>query len=125
LGAIGETVEKEVYGQEEKTPGSAGIVGGSSLGLLLAARVQGEDGNASGDRGDDEVLVEWVAATEEGYVEEHDGQQLTALGEQKGDVVNMGEAGVAKGAGETAGDGDEGERCKDAGRRNDGRNGAI
>lgn len=35
----------------------------------------------------------------------------------------MGEGGVAKGAGEAAGDGDEGQRCEDAGRGNDGGDG--
>lgn len=120
LGAVGEAVKEQVDGEQEEAPGGVGVVGHGLAVLLLAARVQGEDGDAGSDGGDDEVLVEGVPLAEDGDVEEHDGEELAALGEEEGDVVDVGEGGVAKGAGEAAGDGDEGERREDAGRGDDG-----
>ena len=55
-------------------------------------------------------------------MEEHDGEQLAALCEQKGDVVNVREAGVAKWAGETLRYGDKRERREDAAGGDDGWN---
>lgn len=91
--------------------------------MLLLARVQREDGDAGGDGRDDEILVQGVALAEDGDVEEHDGEELAALGEQEGDVVDVGETGVAKGAGETARDGHEGQGTENAARGDDGRHG--
>jgi hypothetical protein len=82
--------------------------------------VEGEDGDAEGDGADDEVLVGRVAAAPEGGVEEHDGDELAGLCEEEGDVVDVGEGGVAKGRGEGGGDGDEEEGEDDAPRREDG-----
>lgn len=82
--------------------------------------VQGEEGDAGGDEEDDEVFVEGVALAEDGEVQEHDGEQLAAFGEDEGDVVDVGEGGVAEGGGEAGGDGDEEEGGDDGPRGEDG-----
>lgn len=56
-------------------------------------------------------------------MEEHDREQLAALGEQEGDVVDVREARVPEGAGEGAGERDEEEGPEDAARGDDGRDG--
>lgn len=61
-----------------------------------------EDCYSGGHGGDDEVLVQRIPFPENGDVEEHDGEQLAALGEQERDVVDVREAGVAEGGGERA-----------------------
>lgn len=122
LSGVGEAVEQQVDGEKQETPRHVGLVRPGRLPVLLA-RVQSEDGDAGRDGRHDEVLVQRVALAENGDVEEHDGQQLAALGQQEGDVVDVRETGVPKGAGQTAGDGDEGQRAKDAARWDDGRRG--
>lgn len=119
LGAVGEAVEEQVDAEKEKTPRYVGLV---RLGrpLVLLARVQSEDGHTGRDGRDNEILVQRVALAENGDVQEHDGQQFAALGEQEGDVVDVRETGIAKGTGQAAGDGNEGQRAKDAARGNDG-----
>lgn len=79
LCAVGETIEEQVDAQEEQAPNNVGLV---RLGRLLAllAGVEGEDGDASGHSRHDKVLVEGVALAKDGDVEEHDGQELAALG---------------------------------------------
>lgn len=118
LGAVGEAVKEQVDGEQKHAPRHVGIVGARRL-LALAARVQREDGNAKSDGRNNEVLVQRVALAEDGDVQEHDGQQLAALGEQKGNVVNMRQTSVSKGAGETAGDGNKGQRGEDTARGDD------
>lgn len=109
LGAVGEPVEEEVDGEEEQSPRDVGaVLGIAAAVLLLLARVQGENGDAGGHRSDDEVLVQRVSLAEDGDVKKHDGQELAALGEEEGDVVNMRERGVAEGAGEGVCDRNEG-----------------
>ncbi len=71
--------------------------------------MQREDGDAGGDKEDDEIFVEGVRFAEDGEVEEHDGEEFAGFGEDEGDVVDVGEAGVAEGGGEGGGDGDEDE----------------
>jgi hypothetical protein len=71
------------------------------------ARVQREDGNPQGHGRHHQVLVQRVALAEDGNMEEHDGEQLAALGEDKGDVVNVGQRGVAKGGREGVCESDE------------------
>lgn len=61
--------------------------------------MEGEDGDARGDGRDDQVLVEGVALAEDGDVQEHDGEQLAALGQEEGDVVDVREARVPERAG--------------------------
>lgn len=46
-------------------------------------------------------------------MQEHDGEQLARFREDEGDVVDVGEAGVAEGRGEGGGDGDEDQRAED------------
>lgn len=124
LGAIRETVKQQVDAQQQQPPRDVGVVRlGRRRRLVLAARMQRKDGHAGRDGRDNEVLVQRVPLAEERDVEEHDGQQLAALGEQEGDVVDVREARVAERAGEARRDGDEGERAEDAARRNDGREG--
>ena len=118
LGAVGQAVKQQIDAQEQQAPGGVGIVRPRRLPLLLA-RVQREDGDAGRHRRHDQVLVERVALAEYRDVQEHDGQQLAALGEQEGDVVGVGEAGVAEGARQAAGDGDEGQRREEAARGDD------
>ena len=81
--------------------------------VFLAPRVEGEDGHAAGDGRDYEVLVQRVALAEDGDVEEHHRQELARLGEDVGDVVDVGEGGVAERGGEGVGEGDEEERGED------------
>lgn len=54
-------------------------------------------------------------------MQEHDGEQLAALGQYISNVVNVGKSGVAEGSGEGVGEGDEEERRKDLAVRNQGR----
>lgn len=124
LGAVGEAVEQEVDAEEEQAPGRVARLFRILSHVLFTAaaaagfpRVQREDRDAGRDGRDDQVLVEGVAAAEDGDVQQHDGQQLAALGQQEGDVVEVGEGGVAEGAGEGAGQRDEQERRQDAARR--------
>lgn len=123
LGAVGEAVEEEVDAEQEEPPGGVGAVGGA--GVAAAARVEGEDGDAGSDGGDDEVLVQGVPPAEDGDVQEHDGEELAALGEEEGDVVDVGERGVAERAGEAARGGHQGQGREDAGRRHDWRHRAA
>lgn len=58
--------------------------------------VEGEDGDAGRNGQDDEVLGQRVAAAEEGDVEEHDGEELAGFGEDKGQVIDVREGGVAE-----------------------------
>lgn len=93
LGCVCEPVEKQVDGEEEEAPGGGGAEGGSRRGggglgggrrtgaVGGGAAVQGEDGYAGGHGRHDGVLVQRVAAAEEGDVEGHDGEELAALGE--------------------------------------------
>ena len=119
LRAVGQAVEEEVDAEEEEAP--RGLAGGRAAGLGMAflARVQGEDGDAGGHGGDDEVLVERVALAEDGDVQEHDGQQLARLGEDEGDVVDVGERGVAEGGSEGRGEGHQEQRRDDGARGED------
>lgn len=89
------------------------------------ARVQGEDGDARGDGRDDEVLVQRVAAAEDGDVQRHDGQELARLGQDEGDVVDVRQRGVAEGGREGRGQGHEEEGREDGAGGEDGRAGAA
>lgn len=124
MGAVREAVEQEVDAQQQQPPGAVPLgPGRPAVALALLARVQGEDGDASRHGGHDHVLVKRVALAEDGDVEEHDGQQLAALCEQEGDVVDVGEGGVAEGGREGARQGDEQQRHQDARGWDDGRHG--
>lgn len=112
LGTIREAIKQEVNPQEEKSPRhicrlvhTAGLLRAA---VLLTRGVERKDGYAGCDGQDDEVLVQREASAEDGDVEEHDGEELAALGEEEGDVVNVCEAGVSEWAGEAARDGHEG-----------------
>lgn len=124
LGTIRQPIKQQIDPQQQQPPRRARLLAPHRL-LALLARVQGEDGDARRHGRDDEVLVQRVALAEDGDVEEHDGEQLAALGEQEGDVVEVREARVAKRAGQAARDGDEGQRREDAARGDDGRDGAA
>lgn len=80
---------------------------------MLLPGMQGEHGHACRDRRYDEVFVQRVAFPEDGDVEEHDRQQFAALGEDEGDVVDMGQGSVAEGGGEGRCEGHEEERGED------------
>lgn len=124
LGAVGEAIKQEVDAQQQQSPGQIRLLRQLRL-LGLFIRVEREDGHASGDGGHDGVLVNRVALPEDGDVEEHDGQQLAALGQQERDVVDVREAGVAKGAGQAVCDGDEHEGAEDAARGENRRHGGA
>lgn len=120
LDGVCEAVEKEIDAQQEHAPHDIllGVAAAGLAGRLGGSRVQGEDGNASSDKGHDSVLVDWVFPAEEGHVQEHDGEEFAGFGEDVGDVVNVAETGVAEGRGEglsdrdkqeTEGDGEGGE----------------
>lgn len=125
LGAVGQAVKQQVDAQQEEAPGGARVVGTRRRLLALLARVQGEDGDAERHGRDDEVLVQRIPPAEHGDVQEHDGEQLAALGEEEGDVVEVREGGVPKGAGEAAREGDEGEGGEDAARGDHGGDRAV
>lgn len=72
-----------------------------------------EHSDPGGDEGHDEIFVERVEFSEDGQVEEHDGEKFAGFGEDEGDVVDVGEGGVAEGGGERGGYGDENEGEKD------------
>lgn len=124
LGTVGKTIKEEVDTQQQQTPRDVCLLGPGGL-LMLAPRVEGEDGNAECHGGHDQVLVDGIALPEDCNVEEHDGEELAALGQQEGDVVDVRKAGVAKGTGQAVGDCDERERAEDAARREDGRHGSA
>lgn len=124
LGAVGEAIKQEVDAQQQQSPREIRLLGQLGL-LVLAIRVESEDGNASSDGGNDRVLVNRVALAENRNVEEHDGQQLAALGQQESDVVNVRKTGVAKGTGQTVCDGDKHEGAEDATRGENRRHGGA
>lgn len=124
LGTIRQPIKQQIDPQQQQPPRRARLLAPRRL-LALLARVQGKHGDARRHGRDDEVLVQRVALAEDGDVEEHDGEQLAALGEQKGDVVDVRQARVAKRAGQAARDGDEGQGREDAARGDDGRDGAA
>lgn len=124
LGAVGKAIKEEVDAQQQQTPRDVCLLRPGGL-LVLAPRVEGEDGHAKRHGGHDQVLVNGVALPEDCNVEEHDGEELAALCQQEGDVVDVRKAGVAKGTGQTIGDCDERERAEDAARREDGRHGCA
>lgn len=121
LRRVGQAVKEQVDAEQQHAPGGLARVAGGLV--LAAARVQREDGDAAGHGGDDQVLVERVALAEHGDVQEHDGEQLAALGEDVSDVVDVGEGGVAEGGGEGVGEGDEEERAQDLAVGDQGRGG--
>lgn len=69
--------------------------------------VESEDGDAGGDECDHEIFVEREVFAENGQVQEHDRKELTGLGEDEGDVVDVSEGGIAEGRGKRGSDGDE------------------
>lgn len=78
LGAVRQTIEQQVHAQQQQAPRAVAAV---RVPLLVRlARVQREDGDAGRHGGHHEVLVEGVAAPEDGDMQKHDGQQLAALG---------------------------------------------
>ena len=86
--------------------------------------VEGEEGDAGGNEGDDAIFIERVGFAEDGELEEHDGEELARFGEEEGDVVDVGEGGVAERGGEGGGDGDE-EEGREKGEGGDGRWGRL
>lgn len=124
LGAVGEPVEEQVDAEQQHAPGRLPAVrrGGPAL-VLLAPRVQREDGDAGRHGRDDEVLLQRVPPPEERDVEEHDGQQLARLGEREGDVVDVRERGHAEGRGQRLREGNQEQRREHAVRGDDGRDG--
>lgn len=84
------------------------------MALTLLTRVQREDGDAGRYGRHDHVLVQRVALAEDGDVQEHDGQQLAALGEQEGNVIDVRERGITEGGRERARQRDEQEWHQDA-----------
>lgn len=81
--------------------------------------MEGEDRDAGGDKEYDEVFVEGVALAENGEVQKHDGEELAGFGEDVGDVVDVGEGGVAEGRGERGCYGNEEKGEDDPGGRKD------
>lgn len=120
LRAVGEAIEEEIDAQQQQPPRNVCLLRPGGF-LVLAARVEGEDGDASCDGSNDQVLVDGVALPEDCNVKEHDREKLAALGQQKGDVVDVRKTGIAKGTSQAVGNGDERERTEDAARGEDGR----
>ena len=69
--------------------------------------VECEDCDAGGDESHHEVFVEGVGFSEDGEVEEHNGQELAGFGEDEGYIVDVVERSVAEGRGEGGDYGDE------------------
>lgn len=123
LRAVRQPVKQQVNPQQQHPPGR---LPGVAAGLVLAAAgMKREDGDAARHGRDDQVLVQRVSLAEQGDVQRHDGQQLAALGEDVGDVVDVGERGVAEGGGEGVGEGHEAEREEDLPRGDQGRGGLV
>lgn len=81
--------------------------------------MEGEDRDTGGDEEHDEVFVEGVALTEDGEVQQHYGEEFAGFGEDVGDVVDVGEGGVAERGGEGGGYGNEDKGEEDPGGRED------
>ena len=58
--------------------------------------MESEDCHAGSHKRNDKIFVKRVALAENGEVQEHDGKKLAGLGEDEGDVVDVGKGGVAK-----------------------------
>ena len=56
-------------------------------------------------------------------MQEHDGEELAGLGQDEGDVVDVGQGGVSEGRGEGVGEGHEEKRGEDLGVGNHGGDG--
>lgn len=125
LRAVGQAVKQQVNTQQQHAPRCLPAHHGTTTTTvrLLLARVQREDTHAHSHGGYHEVLVQRVLFAEERNVEEHDGQQLAALGERVGDVVDVRERRIADGRGEGLADSDEDEGQDDALVWDDGRDG--
>ena len=123
LRAVGQAVKQQIDAEQQHAPRRLPRVRRRCVLLVLAAGVQREDGHAARHGRDDQVLVQRVALAEDGDVQEHDGQQLAALCEDEGDVVDVRERGVAEGRGERVGEGDEEERGQDGARGDQGGSG--
>lgn len=76
--------------------------------------LEGKDCYAGGHERYDDVFVQGVALAEDSQVQEHHREELACFGEDEGDVVDVGEGGVAEGGGEGGRDGDEEEGAEDA-----------
>lgn len=87
--------------------------------------MEGKDSHAQRHQSHHGVLVERVALAEDGQVQEHDGEQLAALGQDERHVVDVLEAGVAERRGETAGQRDERQGTEYARRGEDGRRRSV
>lgn len=90
--------------------------------------MESEDGDAGGDEEHDDVFVERVSFAKDGQMKEHDGEELAGFSEDVGDVVDVGEGGVAEGRGKGGSDSDEDKGEEDAGGGKDGgctRRGAV
>lgn len=125
LGAVGQAVEQQVDGEKEHAPRHVALLIRGRVLLGLLSRVQRKDGDARRHGRHHQVLVQRVALAEDGNVQEHDGQQLARLGQQEGDVVDMRQAGVAKGRRERLCQGHKHERRQDAPRRENGRDRGV
>lgn len=123
LRAIRQAIKQQVHRQQQHAPRRLPAVARRLL--PPGARVQRKHRHPRRDRRDDAVLVQRVALAEHGDVQQHDGEELAALGEDVGDVVDVGEGGVAEGGGEGVGKGDEEERGEDAAVGDHARDGAA
>ena len=114
LRGVGEAVEEEVDSEEREA-----VVGGllGSFGDLAGFGwvVEGENRNAGGDGEDYEVFGEWVALAVKQDVEEHNGKEFAGLGEDEGQVIDMGEGSVAEGRSESLGCCNHEERSESSG----------
>ena len=61
--------------------------------------VEGEDGDACGDKRDDKIFIEGIVFAKNGQVQEHDWKELAGLGQNEGNIVDMREGGIAEGGG--------------------------
>lgn len=114
LGTIREAIEQQVHAQQQQSVHA--IPGLAALLATRLAGVQREHRHARRHGGHNQILVQRIPALEDGDVQQHDGEQLAALGEQEGDVVDVGEGRVAEGGCERACERDEQQRRQDPAR---------
>jgi len=109
LRCVCKTVQEEVDEEKEQAVqrAAAGRLRGRCHLLACPWMVEGERRNAQGHQENDSVFVRGVSFPEYRQVEEHDGEQFAGFREDKCQIVDVRQAGVAKGRRQRRGNADQ------------------